>query len=896
MEEAQVVIKMRLRNILLIILAFLIVLNTAGAERYITYEFKEGIISDGSLTVTNNSIDNVNVIGFVCADSSCSAVSNSLWNGAVLNSGNASNITLTYPTSLQSNNGYAVYYFKDGFIPWESNPNWWGTSSSDPQGPYEVVLSKKDVCSAHIDSFNMLNNVQPNIPLVISIDAGLDASTYAAIQNGGDLDYIPPSIEHYYSVETKISLRIYNSSNAIVEEQIKTVNIPYSGASTIEFNWTPTIQGDYSAVINTNVTDSKCLSSKEYSVSKGFHVLSGDPRNMCYSLLNGVYVSDIFPFVNETVNINGNRISNYAADDYSLTSVPTNLTVQIMDEFGTIIGSTSGILSANANSYDPAPFQISYLADSVGSFGLIVSATPNSSLCENLTNIPEVVVIDIIVQPRNYSGNQPPELSGIPNLIINESETPPANWIDLWNYSYDVEDSDNQLQFNIISQTNPSLINCQISNNRYLNCELSPESYGFSDILVQVRDTNNAVDRDSFRITVNEVITRPIITNIPNINIDEDGSAVLNLNLYVTDPNNNNSELNWAAAGNNHTHINIDNNNIAAITADRNWFGTENILFTVTDPEGYNDSENVTITVNSQEDAPAINPFSISFNEDGYIILNLSNYVTDLDNNLNELIWSISGGNHISALINKDIITFTAEPDWYGSETFILAVKDPDGFSSSINLVVNVVNINDPPVINLNTTVFDYNLGVKEEIKINLNDYITDLDNSLSELEWSYTAGNHLDVLISRDNIATIKTKTKLGTFTITFTAVDPDGAIASFVVKIHVSYIQKNSDLVLDNIRILNEFLRPGDELIIDVGLRNQGYLDFDDIKVSAMIYDLGIYHSLTRFDLDELDNANNRIILEIPEYAPRGIYDVRIVVSNDYMRRVVNREFFII
>ena len=887
---------MKFRNLLLIIITFLIVLNTVNAERYVTYEFKEGITSDGQLTVTNNSINNVNVIGFVCSDISCNTVSSSLWSNSTLNSGNSSNITITYPTNLQSSNGYGIYYFKDGFIPWESNPNWWGTSSSDPQGPYEVVLSKKDVCSAPIDSFNMLNDVQPNIPLVMSINAGLDAATYAAIQSGGSLGYIPPAIEQYYSVETKISLRIYNSSNAIVEEQIKTVNIPYSGSSTIEFNWTPIIQGDYSALITTNVTDSKCLSSEEYSTSKDFHVLSEDPRNICYSLLNGIFTSDLFPLVNETITINGNRISNYADDNYSLTSVPTNLAIQVVDEFGTIVDSTSSILSANANAYNPTPFQISYLADSVGSYGLILSATPNSSLCNNLTNIPETVRIDIIVQPRNYSGNQPPDLSGIPNLIINESETPPTNWIDFWNYSYDNEDNNSQLDFMIISQTNPSLINCQISNNRYINCDLTPESYGFSDIIVEVRDTNSATDRDSFRITVNQIITRPLITNIPDININEDGSAVLNLNLYVTDPNNNNNELTWTATGNNHIHINIDSNNIAAITIDRNWFGTENILFTVTDPEGYNDSETVTITVNSQEDIPIISPLSLSFNEDGYLILNLSNYVTDLDNNINELIWSISGGNHIIASINNDIITFTAEPNWYGSETFILNVQDPDGFSSSINLVVNVTNINDPPFINLNTTELHYNLDVKEEIKINLNDYITDLDNSLSELKWDYNAGNHLDISINRDNIATIKTKTKLGTFTITFTATDPEGAIASFVVKIHVSYIQKNSDLVFDNVRILNEFLRPGDELIIDVGLRNQGYLDFDDIKISAMIYDLGIYHSLTRFDLDELDNTNNKIILEIPEYVPRGTYDVRIVVSNDYIRRVVNREFFII
>lgn len=885
---------MKLIKIFLIILAFLIISNTVSAERYINYEFREGIISNNQLIVTSNPLTYVDMMGFICGDSACSVVTGSLWNGEILSSEWSDVMGLTFP-SYQPAFSWGVYYFKEGYIPWESNPTWWGTNPGDPQGPYTIVLAKKDVCSAPIDSFAVANEVQPNVPLVINVGAGLDSSTHSAIQNSGPLAYRPSELEQYYSVQTRISLVIYNSSDDIIEQQTRIVNITYSGTEPIQFNWTPVTPGTYNAVVTTEVTDSKCLSTQMHSASSVFEVLEEEPINMCYTLLNDIYISNQFPAENETIAISGYKISNYADNNSVLTPTQTNLTLYVTDQNGSLIYNSTITLPANPNTeYPGQPFDLTYTANGAGDYRVAVIGIANSSLCNGLLNLPMVMGLDMDVRQyyiTNTTANQPPVITGLPDLTVNENSIIPANWIDLWVYAYDSESSDDHLQFSIVSESSPGLIDCRIDNSRYLNCDLAPDSYGFSDIAVQV-DDGQYFDRDSFRITVNQISQRPSISNIPNVNFNEDSSASLNLSLYVTDPDNNVSELTWTAAGNNHIHVNI-NNNIATFTADRNWFGQELIVFTAADPDNNTDSDNVFVAVGEMPDAPTINLSNIYFYEDGSLTLNLNNFISDPDNKISELTWTITGNNHVQINVNGNSIIFTADPDWYGAETVLFTITDPEGNIGYKYVTVNVLGMNDAPIIIPMPSSF--NLGVKKEIKINLNDYAEDIDNNDNELIWSYSAGRNLEVSIGRNNIAAIKTKTKLGTFPVTFTAEDPDGFVASFTLNINVDYAQKNSDLTFDTVRISNELVKPGEELVINVGLRNEGYKDFDKVKVSAIIYELGISKSVTGFDIDEQDMASKRLYLEIPEYAPPGIYNLRIVVSNDQFRRVVNREFII-
>lgn len=509
------------RGIFIVLFLILFLSTSVAATRYVNYDFKEGLISSsGEFTATTNPVTNVNAIGVVCADDNCANIDGVLWDGQVQNSGASDSMQLTYPTTLQSSYGYGIYYYKPGYIGWESTADWWGTTGSDPQGPYTKYLSKKQDCYSPIDTFSVTNNAQANIPLVIDVSASLDATTYAALRNSGPLDYTPPSLlNDYYSVATRIILTIYDPSGNVVNQQTQDAVIPFSGSQRVQFTWTPTLTGNYTAAIATTVTDAKCSSSIEQSSSKQFTVIPEQPRNMCYTILNNLATSDQFPTDNETITITATKISNYADNNYALAPVPTNATLKITRIADSqIVNQQSQTINANINNYDSVSFSFSWPINSgTGNYNISINGIANSASCSGLQNLQDSASEIIYV---NAKPNQAPTITNIPDASFNEDSTPPANLIDLWQYASDPESNVSQLTYIIVSQSNPSLVNCSVTSNRYVNCgQPALHTYGFSAITVEVSDGQYS-DRDTFNadvLPINYAPTIDFLTSSPTL-------------------------------------------------------------------------------------------------------------------------------------------------------------------------------------------------------------------------------------------------------------------------------------------------------------------------------------------------------------------------------------------
>ena len=69
------------------------------------------------------------------------------------------------------------------------------------------------------------------------------------------------------------------------------------------------------------------------------------------------------------------------------------------------------------------------------------------------------------------SGNTEPIISGIPNFTIDEDSNAQDDLVDLFDFASDIEDSDEELTFSIVEQTDSGLIFCSIDNDRYVDCE-----------------------------------------------------------------------------------------------------------------------------------------------------------------------------------------------------------------------------------------------------------------------------------------------------------------------------------------------------------------------------------------------------------------------------------------
>ncbi len=316
---------------------------------------------------------------------------------------------------------------------------------------------------------------------------------------------------------------------------------------------------------------------------------------------------------------------------------------------------------------------------------------------------------------------------------------------------------------------------------------------GDHPVTVQVADLNNATDTQSFTLTVTAVNDAPVVSDIPNQTIDEGQTfATINLDDYVSDEDNSAAEMTWSYSGNLQLIVSIDENHVATIqTPDADWYGSETITFTATDPEGLSDSDQAIFTVNNINDAPQVSDIPDQTIDEGqsFTQINLDDYVTDIDNVESDLTWTYSGNTDLTVVIDQNHIATISTPDenWNGSETITFTATDPGGLSDSDPATFTVNAVNDAPVV---SDIPDQTINEGESfVSIPLDDYVTDVDNAKSELTWTYSGNQDLTVVISADHIATISIPDEnwFGSEAITFRATDPEGAwdedVATFTV-----------------------------------------------------------------------------------------------------------------
>jgi hypothetical protein len=102
----------------------------------------------------------------------------------------------------------------------------------------------------------------------------------------------------------------------------------------------------------------------------------------------------------------------------------------------------------------------------------------------------------------NGSSNSPPIITDVPAMSYPENTGSLSNIVDLWFYTGDDKTPKQDLTYAITSQTNPGVVSCAITSNRYISCSTQPSSNGFSTITFSAKDTSGAATSSSFRITI----------------------------------------------------------------------------------------------------------------------------------------------------------------------------------------------------------------------------------------------------------------------------------------------------------------------------------------------------------------------------------------------------------
>lgn len=130
--------------------------------------------------------------------------------------------------------------------------------------------------------------------------------------------------------------------------------------------------------------------------------------------------------------------------------------------------------------------------------------TPNSLMTYSLgagqaEHDPGPVALGILAD-MGWQFEAPPVVSTLPNvlLLVNSSAD---NAIDLWAYTSDDKDADNQLVFAITNQTNASA-GVSLDGNRYIDVNPAAGWTGSSTVTVKVTDTDNLAATATFKVVV----------------------------------------------------------------------------------------------------------------------------------------------------------------------------------------------------------------------------------------------------------------------------------------------------------------------------------------------------------------------------------------------------------
>jgi hypothetical protein len=369
--------------------------------------------------------------------------------------------------------------------------------------------------------------------------------------------------------------------------------------------------------------------------------------------------------------------------------------------------------------------------------------------------------------------NDGPIMTDIADQTIAEGST--FTTINLDDYVSDIDNLDSDISWSYSGTTDLTVsIVSRVATIGIPNADWN----GSETIMFTATDPGTLFDSDAATFTVSAVNDAPVVSDIPDQGIAEGSSlTTINLDDYVLDVDNLDSELTWSYSGDVELSVTIDGSHVATISLPGpEWNGSETIIFRATDPDALFDEDGATYTVSADNDAPVVTDIPDQTTAEGstFVVINLDDYVSDIDNTDAEMTWSALGNNELAVDISSRVATITIpDTDWNGAETITFMATDPGLLSGSNPATFTVTGLNDAPVM---TVIPDQTIAEGATfVALNLDDYVSDIDNADSEISWAFSGTTDLTVDITA-RVATITAPDVnwSGTETITFTATDP--------------------------------------------------------------------------------------------------------------------------
>jgi hypothetical protein len=369
--------------------------------------------------------------------------------------------------------------------------------------------------------------------------------------------------------------------------------------------------------------------------------------------------------------------------------------------------------------------------------------------------------------------NDPPQITSAP--LTGATQGSP--------YSYDVTavdpDSLDVLTFSLLVA--PAFLNIDDQTGLISGTPAVTDT-GNHNISVKVQDQVAAADTQNYTLTVFFSNLPPVVSNIPDQTIAEGGLfSSISLDNFVADPESPDEDIIWSYSGNSDLTVQIDQNRIATVlTPHSDWFGNEEVTFTALDPGGLTDRDTVSFTVTPVNDPPVLQLSQIIINQPQQNIIDLKQYVADIDDSVLTLSWQFQNYLHFqltwedqtNQLLRIDRLDNT------DSETGTFIVIDPGGLSDTaqVTIIYQGTGSNTPPSLAQLPELF----LMEEDISyiISMEPYVQDSTHNIYELTFEFFPGTNLQTQYSWvTSELTLETSTDwFGTTDLRVVVSDPGG------------------------------------------------------------------------------------------------------------------------
>ena len=365
-------------------------------------------------------------------------------------------------------------------------------------------------------------------------------------------------------------------------------------------------------------------------------------------------------------------------------------------------------------------------------------------IVKDAMGLTSVTSFEVTVEPVN----DPPVISDIQDITMNEDDV-------LSDLSFLISDPDhlaNQLYVSfyasdgILVPENAIEFN-GITNTRLFSITLPSNRSGESDMTFIVHDPDGLYSSSMFHLTVKPVNDPPMITNIQDIEIDEDTVAGP-ISFMVLDAETSPDNLIVSCVSSDTQMIpqnNIvlggsDSNRTITFKPGKNLSGITTLTLQVTDDVLSSAEASFKVSIISVNDPPVPVNAMFTINEDqmGGGMLN----ATDVDSQtLSYFVYKQSefGTVQIPVSSNPSFI-YTPNPDFYGDDVFEFKVMDSEGLFGIGKIRMQVESINDPPVANAGQN----QTGIEGETLLLLGQSSYDKDDGIQSCEWIQMSGTNV--------------------------------------------------------------------------------------------------------------------------------------------------------